>query len=117
MPERRRVVRQSPSALNAEALKASILDTLIAFREWHTQESGLTMVTEPKNPPAMVFILRREQEVLDVYGSDLAAFEAAAKFRAESNVQWKESRPGRWWSVAGALAVDPWTVKGGPWGS
>lgn len=63
------------------------------------------------SPLSVVFVLRRDQEILDVYGTDTAAFEAATRYRLDSRVVWNQSRPGRWWSALGALSVDPWTLK------
>jgi hypothetical protein len=86
-----------------------------AIAEFHTylehRLSGRAMTNSGTPDKQTIFVLKKNNQVLDIYRTANAAFTAAEDLRRQGEVVWKQSRPGRWWSVDGALEVEEWQLK------
>lgn len=117
--DRRRKPKPSPGD-RIDAARHAITAAVTAFHDHLATQfrdlSPMPPTTERRSHPhpvplsQTVYALRLNGEILDIYQTPNAAFEAAGVFRAYRGT-WVESRPGRWWSTIGALEVQDWRLK------
>lgn len=86
------------------------------FRAWidnlfHMEGSAVPSHRTPLSSTSRVYVLVRNQEILDVFDAPKKAFATAEELQKSSGRDWVNSRPGRWYSGTDQMEVQEWQPK------